>query len=63
MHVKQPVKRMKRPYLHKQNKGDLKPFFVYAARCLFDIKSILGDKRKVNYTTLKTGVFLVWYKN
>lgn len=54
---------MKRPYLHKQGKGELKPFFVYAAKCLFDIESMLGEKKAVTYTVLKTGVLLVWYQN
>lgn len=52
---------MKRPYLHNQK--ELKPFFIYAARCLFDIKSILGDKKTVNYTKLKSGLMLVWFKD
>lgn len=51
---------MKRPYLHNQK--ELSPFFVYAARCLSDIKNILGDKETVNYTKLKSGLMLVWFK-
>ena len=54
---------MKRPYLHDQNKKELKPFFVYAAKRLFDIKSILGNKKTVHFTKLKTGVLLVWFKD
>lgn len=53
---------MKRPYLHKQNKKDLKPFFVYAARNLFEIKNILKNKT-VNYTILQGGILLVWFKD
>lgn len=53
---------MKRPYLH-ESIDTLKPMFVYAARCLFDIKNILADKENVNYTKLKTGVMLVYFKD
>ena len=52
---------MKRPYLHNQDKDNLKPNFVYAARCLFDIEQALGGKKRVSYTRLKTGIFLVRY--
>ncbi len=53
---------MKRPYLHNQSKDSLKPFFVYAARCLDDIKSILANKEVIYHTKLKEDVFLVWFK-
>jgi len=52
---------MKRPYLHEQEV--LKPFFVYAAKSLFDIESRLSEKKEAVYTVLKSGVFLVWYRD
>ena len=50
---------MKRPYLTAQT--ELKPRVVDAANCLAVITELLSDK-KVRYTVLKTGVYLVYYK-
>jgi hypothetical protein len=54
---------MKRPYLHLTPKNELKPMCVYAVKCFFDLKMILGHKRIVRHTKLKSGLMLDYYKD